>query len=326
MTGLRRPFFARLKPGLVFVLVLATLVLPACRGEKGKPAPEAKRSVRLAENPWLAARLDAAVARMLIEEELGRPAVSVPVDEKTQFERLASGDLHAALEVWPSGRAGDLARYFGPGKPLEDGGPLGAVGRIGWYLPAYMLKEHPELISWQGLKDNDNAQLFKTGRDDAGRFLAGDPSWVQYDAQIIRNLGLPLRVEYAGSEKELLASLDAAYREHKPLLFYFWTPHAAFAKYNLVEMRLPPYSSECYERAGQGGVDCGYPPDVLRKVFWSGLSEYAPDAHAFLKNFRLSNEDQITMMGLVEIQGKTVEEAARWWIGQNSEVWKPWLP
>lgn len=317
----------RLKQWLALVLALAALALSGCRGEAEKAVPEMKRPVRLAENPWLASRLNAAVAKILITEELGHPVEIVPVDETAQFERLASGDLHATLEVWPSGRAGELARYAGPDKPLEDGGPLGAVGKIGWYLPAHMLKEHPELVSWQGLLDDGNGLLFKTGEDDAtGRFLAGDPSWVQYDAQIIRNLGLPLRVEFAGSEKELLAALDAAYRERKPILFYFWTPHAAFAKYNLAEMRLPPYSRECYDKSGRGGVDCGYPPDVLRKVFWSGLAGYAPDVRSFLKNFRLSNEDQITMMGLVEIQGKTVEEAARWWVGQNSDVWKPWLP
>ena len=46
----------------------------------------------------------------------------------------------------------------------------------------------------------------------------------------------------------------------------------------------------------------------------------------FLRSFKYTNEDQIMMLGLVEIQGKTVEEAARTWIEQNENVWRAWIP
>ena len=46
------------------------------------------------------------------------------------------------------------------GKGVVDGGELGITGKIGWYVPTYMLDEHPELATWEGLKGN--ADLFAT--------------------------------------------------------------------------------------------------------------------------------------------------------------------
>ena len=74
-----------------------------------------------------------------------------------------------------------------------------------------------------------------------------------------------------------------------PLLFYWWTPHSAFSKFDLTAFELPAYSDECY---GSGAVDCDYPEDVLFNVMWDQPGEQAPTAFAILSNFNYSNEDQ----------------------------------
>lgn len=56
---------------------------------------------------------------------------------------------------------------------------------------------------------------------------------------------MDFEVVYAGSEQAQLAALDSAYSREEPFLFYFWTPHSAFAKYDLVNVALPEYSDEC---------------------------------------------------------------------------------
>ena len=43
------------------------------------------------------------------------------------------------------------AEYIEKQKVVEDGGPIGVVGRIGWYMPTYMVTAHPELATWEGL-------------------------------------------------------------------------------------------------------------------------------------------------------------------------------
>ncbi|MEW5771948.1 MAG: ABC transporter substrate-binding protein [Thermodesulfobacteriota bacterium] len=321
----------RTSPGVVLrrtlcgLAALLQLFCASC-GEAPRESP-ACPVVRLAQQQWLSSRLNNAVAYILLAERLGCPVEIADIDEYAQFPALANGTVHACLEVWPSGHRDDLRAYVREQGLVEDGGPLGPVGRIGWFVPSYVLQDHPRLATWEGLKDPAAAALFRSSRSGSkGQFLAGDPTWVQYDADIIRNLGLEFRVVSAGSEEALLAALDQAYRERQPLLFYFWTPHAIFVQYDLGEVALPPYTAECYARAPIGGVDCGYPPEALRKVFWSGLKEYSPQAHYLLRNFSYTNEDQISMMALVQFQGMTPEEAARHWVDANEAVWKAWLP
>ena len=309
------------------VIVMA-LVMGACAPPAAPQQEKAEKPViKLAENPWSASTLNVTVAKILLEEELGYPVEIITIDENAQWAAISKGDIHASLEVWPSGHGENIKKYIEEQGVVEDGGPLGPVGKIGWYIPTYMVEQYPELATWEGFKDPDLAALFKTAETgDKGQFLAGDPSWVQYDADIIRNLGLNLQVVVAGSEEALLAALDAAYSRKEPILFYFWTPHAIHAKYDLTEVKLPEYSEECYAKAEEGGVACDYPPDVLFKIFWPKLKEYAPEAYQLLKNLNYTTEDQIEMIAAVELEGKTAEEAARAWLEKNQDKWKAWMP
>lgn len=284
-------------------------------------------TIQLAVNPWSASELNVAVASILLEEQLGYTVEQVAVAEQAQWPAIATGELHASLEVWPSGHMANVAEYIEKQKVVEDGGLLGPVGRIGWYLPTYLLADHADLATAEGLANPDNAALFATAETgDKGQLLFGDPSWVTYEADIIDNLGLNFQIVQAGSEEAILSALDAAYSREEPVLFYFWTPHSIHAKYDLTRVALPEYSTDCYDKAESGGVDCDYPPDGLFKIFWPGLQAAAPDAYALLKNMNYTTEDQISMIAAVELEGAAVEDAARAWIDANEATWRAWLP
>lgn len=301
--------------------------------ETEEVASESERSteetiaIKLAVNPWSASELNVAVASILLQQELGYSVEIVNVAEQAQWPAIAAGDLHASLEVWPSGHMANVAEYIDTQQVVEDGGLLGPVGRIGWYLPSYLLTDHPELATWEGLANADIAALFATAETgDKGQLLFGDPSWVTYEADIIENLGLNFQIVQAGSEDAIVAALDAAYSREDPVLFYFWTPHSVHAKYDLTRVALPEYSDDCYAEAESGGVDCDYPADNLFKIFWPGLQEAAPNAYALLQNMQYSTEDQISMIAAVELDGLSVEDAAQSWIDANAAVWQAWLP
>jgi glycine betaine/proline transport system substrate-binding protein len=229
--------------------------------------------------------------------------------------------------VWPSGHAENVAQYIDDLKVVENAGLLGPVGEIGWFMPAYVVEQTPDLATWEGFTNPDNAKLFATAETgDKGQFLAGDPSWVQYDADIINNLGMEMQVVNAGSEEAIVAALDAAYSREEPIVFYFWTPHSVHAQFDLVQVELPAYSDECYAKAESGGVDCAYPSDDLFKIVAASLKDEAPDAYQFLKNFNYTTKDQIEMIAAVELDEKTPEEAAKAWIESHEDTWKAWIP
>lgn len=82
-------------------------------------------------------------------------------------------------------------------------------------------------------------------------YPCGDPSWVQYDEQIISNLDLPFQVVWTGSEDALLAEVSSAYSRQEPVLFYFYSPHAIFQQFDLSQVELPAYSDELLRRSGR---------------------------------------------------------------------------
>ncbi len=316
---------------LPVLLAGLVLLLAACGSQQAAPAQEEssadKPIIKLAENPWSGSQVNVAVAKILIEEQLGYPVEIVTIDENAQWPALASGDLDASLEVWPSGHAENVAQYIQDENVVENVGLLGPVGEIGWFMPAYVTEQTPELATWEGFTNPDNAQRFATAETgDKGQFLAGDPSWVQYDEDIINNLGMEMQVVTAGSEEAILAALDSAYSREEPIVFYFWTPHSVHAQYDLVQVELPGYSDECYAEAESGGVDCAYPSDELFKIVSADLKDKAPDVYTFLRNFNYSTEDQIEMIAAVELDEKSPEEAARAWIEGNKDTWQAWLP
>ena len=284
-------------------------------------------TIKLAVNPWTGSEVNVAVAAELLAREYGYSTEIVNVDENAQWAAIGSGDLHASLEVWPSGHAENVATFIDGGGGVVDGGLLGPIGKIGWYVPTYVVDQNPELATWEGYQDPALAGLFATAETgDKGQFLGGDPSFVQYDGDIIANLGLDLEVVFAGSEEALLAALDSAVSREEPVLFYFWTPHSVHNAFDLTEVELPPYSDACYEGAGSGGVDCDYPADNLFKILWEDLETEAPAAFGLLSNMSYTTADQISMLAAVETDGLSVEEAAAQWIADNEATWMAWLP
>jgi glycine betaine/proline transport system substrate-binding protein len=317
---------------LILVLMLAVV---ACDTESATPptstqgatAEPDSTEIRLAINSWLSSELNVQVAKIILEEELDYDVELVAADQFEQWDSLASGEIHAVLELWNSGHVDYKTEYIEENQTVEFAGELGVVGKIGWYIPSYLLRGYPELETWEGFTA-DNAAIFGTDETgDAGRFLAGAESWSQHDEQIIENLDLNLQVvrpEGDDAEAAMIADLDAAYSEEEPTLFYFWTPHWVFAKYDLEQVRLPEYSDECY--SDEAEIACDYPADLLFKVVWVGLQDYAPEAYQFLQNFSYANTDQIVMMAGVELDGKTTEQAARDWVQNNEDTWREWLP
>ena len=155
-----------------------------------------------------------------------------------------------------------------------------------------------------------------------------DPGYRQFDEEIVRNLGLPLTVDFSGSEEETAARLERAAAARVPILVYWWVPTAVAAVYDLVKVALPPSTDACRAEAAAGGagVSCDYAPDELFKAASPGLEAKAPPVAAFLTAFSLSTEDQQAMLRSVEHDGASIDAAATAWIEAHEDTWRAWLP
>jgi glycine betaine/proline transport system substrate-binding protein len=297
-------------------------------GSSGSSVPDnSGTTIKIAVNAWTGSAANATVAKLLLEKYLGYTVDLTKIDEFAQFPALARGELDATLEIWPSGHADDYNKYIKGNAGVVDGGKLGVIGQIGWWLPTYMVQEHPELKTWKGL--NQDASLFATAETGSqGQLLDGDPSYTTYDEQIIKSLGLNYKVVYAGSEAAEETALKQAYAKKAPILMYYWTPVWAQAKYDLTMVQLPTVTQHCSDVAANNkgiGYSCGYPQDVLYKAFNVDLQTKAPAAFAFLSAMNYTNDDQDSIALDVDGNGMTMQAAAQKWIDANQSVWQPWV-
>ncbi len=142
-----------------------------CSGRHRRPLPATPRRplqlaprIKLAVNPWTGSAVNANVAKVVLESKLGTPTTLVDLDENAAWVGLDSGELDANLEIWPSGHAADHKTYIEEKKSVVDLGKLGPSAKIGWYVPTFVIDQHPELTTWEGFKDPDVGQAVRHGR------------------------------------------------------------------------------------------------------------------------------------------------------------------
>ncbi|MGZ4676434.1 MAG: ABC transporter substrate-binding protein [Acidimicrobiia bacterium] len=326
----------RRKRWLVATLAVVVLVLAACGSSGGSSSSGGSGSngkwggsVTIAVNPWDGSAANANVAKLILEKQ-GVTVALKDIDENAVWAGLDSGSIDANLEVWPSGHASDIATYIKQKKSVVDGGLLGPIGHIGWYIPDFVAQAHPEYKTWEGLKSQAAAKYFATAETgDKGQFLLGDPSYVSYDKDIIKNLNLPFQVVVGGSEATLLTTLAKAFQDKTPLLFYFYEPQWAQAKYKLDVVKLPAITQACKDSAAGQGKDgkyaCDYPTDKLLKALSAKLKSKNPKVFAFFQKMHWTSQDQNTVTSYKNEDGLSMEAAAKKWVDANKATWEAWV-
>jgi glycine betaine/proline transport system substrate-binding protein len=312
MSAKRR--FGRLAVGLV----ASSLVLAACNAGG---AGTSKGTVNIAVNPWVGYEADAAVVAHILEEEMDYTVEKKNLAEDVSWQGFESGEIDVILENW--GHPALEEEYISQKGVAVDGGSTGNIGIIGWYVPKWMVDEHPDIVEWENL--NKYADLFKTSESgDLGEFLGTDPSYVQYDEALIENLGLNFKVRFTGSEASTVEAIQQAVEQELPLLFYWWDPHWLNSQVELVRINLPEYTEGC--DADLEAIECDYPETDLNKILRKEFADEGGDAATLIKNFKWTNLDQNTVADYMTNQDMSAEEAAAKWVADNEAVWKTWLP
>jgi len=305
------------------VLTLATGCGAADMTKQASPFANAQgaKTVTLSVQSWVGAQANVAVAQYLLEHELGYRVDTVQVDEVPAWDALSQGRVDALLEDW--GHPEQEQRYVEEKKTVTRGGDLGVTGHIGWYVPTYFAKRHPDVTDWKNL--NKYADQFRTAESGGkGQLMDGSPSYVTNDKALVKNLGLDYKVVFAGSEAAQITQIKQFAKEKKPFLTYWYSPQWLFEKVPMTEVKLPPYKEGC--DADPEKVACAYPHTPLQKYLNTGFAEKGGDAAAFLKNFEWTTADQNEVSLMIAEQKLSPEEAAKRWVERHEATWKAWLP
>ncbi|SHM87255.1 ABC transporter substrate-binding protein [Cryptosporangium aurantiacum] len=308
---------------LAALLVLAA----ACGGEKvgedsGSDAVAGGNcgTVNLAINPWVGYEANAAVVAYVAETELGCKVVKKNLLEQVSWQGFSTGVVDVIIENW--GHADLVKKYITDEQVAVDAGPTGNKGEIGWYVPPWLAKEHPDVLDWKNL--NKYAAQFKTSESgDKGQLLDGDPSYVTNDAALVQNLKLNFKVVYSGSETALITALRQAEQQKKWLLTYFYSPQWFLNEVPAVKVKLPPYTEGC--DADPKKVACDYPSYDLNKIVSKKFADSKSPAWTLVKNFTWTNEDQNEVAKSIAVDKLSAEDAAKKWVEANKDKVDAWL-
>ena len=285
--------------------------------------------VVLNEQAWAGSTANTYIAKAVLEDKLGCSVEITKIAEIPVYQALADGKTDAVLEDWQ--HTDEYAKYIDKAKTVVMGGPLGVEGHIGWFIPKYLMDQHPELASSDGLKGKES--LFKTAESGSqGTFLGGDPSYVQKDQELIKALGLDFKFVTAGAEPAQVARWSQAYKQKKPVIFYWYTPQYLNQDYDLAEVKLPPRTDankNCKDDAKEGGdpqqYKCAYDVTIINKVFSKKFADSGSPAYPVLKKMKLTNEDQEQVAKAIAGDKVDPEKAGQDWVNANADKVNAWL-
>ncbi|QJS99375.1 ABC transporter substrate-binding protein [Streptomyces asoensis] len=311
--------------GIAVVTVIG-LTLTACGGAKvGDDSADSGSSGKcgtfnLAVNPWVGYEADAAVVAYVAQHDLGCTVNKKDLKEEIAWQGFGTGEVDAVLENW--GHDDLKKKYITDQKTAVAAGSTGNKGIIGWYVPPWLAKAHPDITDWKNL--NKYAAEFKTSESGGkGQLLDGDPSYVTNDEALVKNLKLDFKVVYAGSETALIQSFRKAEKNKEWVIGYFYEPQWFLSEVPLVKVDLPAYTTGCDADAAK--IACDYPVYDLDKIVSAKFAKSGSPAYDLVKSFNWTNDDQNTVAKYIAVDKLSPDAAAKKWVEANRAKVDAWI-
>ncbi|TQJ46673.1 ABC transporter substrate-binding protein [Streptomyces sp. NBC_00080] len=310
----------------VSVVTVIGLTLTACGGAKvGADSADSGSSGKcgtfnLAVNPWVGYEADAAVVAYVAQHDLGCTVNKKDLKEEIAWQGFGTGEVDAVLENW--GHDDLKKKYITDQKTAVAAGSTGNKGIIGWYVPPWLAKAHPDITDWKNL--NKYAAEFKTSESGGkGQLLDGDPSYVTNDEALVKNLKLDFKVVYAGSETALIQSFRKAEKNKEWVIGYFYEPQWFLSEVPLVKVDLPAYTTGCDADAAK--IACDYPVYDLDKIVSARFAKSGSPAYDLVKKFNWTNDDQNTVAKYIAVDKLSPDAAAKKWVEANRDKVDAWI-
>jgi glycine betaine/proline transport system substrate-binding protein len=308
-------------------LAVLGLTLTACSGAKvgddsagGSGSSGKCGTFNLAINPWVGYEANAAVLAYVAEHDLGCKVEQKNLKEEIAWQGFGTGEVDAVVENW--GHDDLKKKYITQQKTAVEAGPTGNKGLIGWYVPPWLAKAHPDILDWKNL--NKYASEFKTSESGGkGQLLDGDPSFVTNDEALVKNLKLDYKVVYAGSETALIQAYRNAEKNKEWVIGYFYEPQWFMSEVPLKKVSLPEYKTGCDADAEK--VACDYPVYNLDKIVSAKFAKSGSPAYDLVKKFSWTNDDQNTVAKYIAVDKMAPEAAAKKWVEANRDKVDAWI-
>ena len=310
--------------------ILCTVAAPAfAQTECGR--------VSIAEMNWASAGVAAQVDKIILEAGYGCEVELVTGDTMPTFTSMnEKGEPDMAPELWVNAVRIALDAAVAEGRMVIAAPMLQDGGVEGWWVPKYIVDEHPEITTVQAALEHP--ELFPAPEDASHGAVHNCPSG--WNCQITtENLYRALKADEkgfdlvdTGSAAGLDGSIAGAYERKQGWLGYYWAPTAILGKYEMVRLDFGvPLDKAEFDRC-TSQPDCPdpkintYPVSEVYTVVTSDFAKKAGVAMDYVKTRKWDNQTVGQVLAWMDENQGTNEDAARYFLENYDAMWHTWLP
>ena len=286
-----------------------------------------KETIVFGDLNWPSAQLQDRIAQYIIEHGYGYPTDVKFGTSETLFNGLQRGDIHVIMEIWLPGQRDAWRKALSENKVLSLGESLGSDWESSFVIPAYLQEQYPELDSITDLTEQKYKDLFKTVETDGkARLVSCVIGWSCESVNAIQVEGYGLSdhvmIVNPSDGATLNADLRNAYERREPWLGYQWGTSETAMRLDLVQLKEPPYSDQCWATTKA----CAYKNSTILIAANFGLPDSAPDIAEMLRKWDLNVSIYKSVIRWRE-QNPHIDTAttAMWWLDSNHDIWSGWV-
>ncbi|MDE2990271.1 MAG: hypothetical protein OXU21_04280 [Chloroflexota bacterium] len=276
---------------------------------------------------WTSAQFQNRVAQYIVEKGYGYPTDLVFGATLPLLQGLRRGDTHVTMEIWLPNQEDAWVDALAAGDVELVGESLGRDWQSAFVIPAYLQEQYPELDSVEDLKEEKYKALFATVETRGkARLVSCVIGWVceEINAEQIEAYGLSdhVHVINPGDGAAANADLYGAYERGEPWLGYQWGTNDPAAELELVRLKEPEYSDECWATTKA----CAYRDATISIAVYRDIPDRAPDIVEMLRAWNL-NLELYKDVGKWRLENRdaSINETALWWLKSNVSVWSGWV-
>lgn len=309
----------------ISLLLLSAMLLPM------SASATCENPIKFGALTWESGQFTTGVLKYITENGYGCTVEEVPGAGPALENALLQDDIQVIGEQW-IGRSPILEQALIDNKVTIIGDTLAGGATQGWYVPQYVMDDHPGLRRYQDLPDY--AELFKDPESPGeSRFMNCPAGWACeiFNVRLLKNTGLDriFNVTSPGTGAALDAEISSAFEQRKPLLFYYWQPTGLMAKYDFAPLAFPEHDKSCWDDLllANGTSDCvtGFPVSPLAIAVSTPFINSNPELIEAFQKVQFT-PDQLNGAILEMSENKrSGDEQALLFLQQNPSIWQNWL-
>lgn len=306
-----------------------TLTIAAAFGAAMLSAGAAKAEcgdMTITDMDWASSQVVTAVSKFLLEQGLGCNVTAVPSATNTALVSLAeNGTPDIVTELWGNSVPA-IEKLQGEGKAVFHNIVLSDGGQQGWWVPQYLVDEHPEMATLDGILANPELV--------GGRLFTCPDGWQckNINANIAKAAGFEdagIEIFDPGSGEALASSILAAYSDKEPWFGYYWAPTPLLGNNPMVMVDLGEFNEEGHlcniKEDCANPVVSPYPRDVVWTVVTPDFKEREPAAAELMGKVSFTNPQMGELLAWRENNNASADETAVYFLTNYKDVWSQWL-